>query len=101
MKLICEKLEKTFTFLFILSKNISLRFRNSHRRCSVKKRVLKNCAIFTKKHPRWSLFLRKLQRLAALFKKKLKNKCFPVSTVKFLRNNFFKRSRPEVLSAIT
>ena len=34
---------------------------NSHRRCSIKKTVLKNFAIFTRKHLRWSLFSLKLQ----------------------------------------
>ena len=35
--------------------------RSSHRRCSVKKDVLWNLAIFTGKHFCWSLFLMKLQ----------------------------------------
>ena len=34
--------------------------RSSHRRCSIKKAVLKNFAIFTGKHLRWSFFLIKL-----------------------------------------
>ena len=36
-------------------------FRSSHRRCSAKKVVLKNFAVFTRKHLYWSLFLIKLQ----------------------------------------
>ena len=36
-------------------------FRSSHRRCSVKKGVLRNFAKFTGKHPCQSLFLIKLQ----------------------------------------
>ena len=44
--------------------------RSSHRRCSIKKVLLKIFAIFTKKHLCWSLFLIKLQawRPATLFK---------------------------------
>ena len=38
----------------------ALHFRSSHRRCSVKKGVLKNFANFTGKHPRCSLFSIKL-----------------------------------------
>ena len=34
--------------------------RSSHQRCSIKKAVLKNFAIFTGKHLRWSFFLIKL-----------------------------------------
>ena len=37
--------------------------RSSHRRCSVKKAVLKNFTIFTGKHQCWSPFLKKLQPL--------------------------------------
>ena len=42
-----------FTFVFTL-------FRSSHRRCFIKKAVLKNFAIFTWKHLCWSLCLIKL-----------------------------------------
>ena len=44
--------------------------RSSHRRCSIKKAVLKNLAIFTGKHPCWNVFLIKLQnfRTATLLK---------------------------------
>ena len=40
---------------------ICLNFRRSHQSCSIEKAVLKNFAIFTKKHLRWSLFLIELQ----------------------------------------
>ena len=43
-------------------------FRSNHRRCSVKKGVLKNFANFTGKHLRWSLSLIKL-RPATLLKR--------------------------------
>ena len=38
-----------------------LNSRSSHQRCSIEKAVLKNFAIFTGKHLRWSLFLIELQ----------------------------------------
>ena len=43
------------------------RYRKSHRRCSVKKRVLKNFANFIEKHLCWSLFLIKLQAFSLNF----------------------------------
>ena len=49
--------------------------RNSHQKCSEKKIVLKNFAIFSGKHLCWSLFLTKLQAY----------RCFPVNIAKFLR----------------
>ena len=43
--------------------------KNSHRRCSIKKNFLKNFAIFTGKHLRWSLFLISSQlNFAKIFK---------------------------------
>ena len=65
-------------------------FRSSHRRCSVKKGVLKNFANFTGKHLCWSPFWILLQvfRPATLLKKKiLQHWCFPV---KFLRTPILK-----------
>ena len=50
-----------------------------HLRCSVKKVVLKNFAIFTGKHLCWSLFLIKF------IKQRLQHRCFPVNISKFLR----------------
>ena len=43
--------------------------RSSHRRCSVKKGVLKNVASFTGKHLCWSLFFIKLQVFRPLLKR--------------------------------
>ena len=57
--------------------------RSSHRRCSVKKAVLKEFANFTGKHRCWSLFLIKLQ--ANFIKKRLQHRCFPVKFAKFLK----------------
>ena len=53
--------------------------RSSHRRYSVKKGVLRNLAKFTGKH----------LSPAALLKKRLWHRCFPVNFVKFLRTPFF------------
>ena len=43
-------------------------FRRSHWRCSIKKAVLKNFAIFTGKHLCWSLFLVKLQAFRPFYR---------------------------------
>ena len=65
--------------------------RSSHRRCSVKKRVLENFAKFTEKKLRQSLFFNKIAGLspATLFKKRLWYRCFPANFAKFLRTSFF------------
>ena len=57
---------KIMTFVFFIKA-----FRSSHQTCSIKKTVLKNFAIFTEKHPCWSLF---------------QHRCFPVNIAKFLRS---------------
>ena len=64
-----------------------LHFRNSHRKCSVKKVFLKIFAKFTGKHLCQSLFLNKIAGLrpATLLKKRPWHRCFPVSFAKFLR----------------
>ena len=56
------------------------------RRCSIKKIVLKNFAIFTRKHLCWSPFL--IQR--DFITKKLQHRCFHVSIAKFLRTPILK-----------
>ena len=69
-------------------------FRCSHRRCSVKKGVLKSFANFIGKCLWWSLFLIKLQTFS-LIKKILQHRCFPVRPPKSLRTtisrNIYKR----------
>ena len=56
-------------------------YRSSHRRCSVKKGVLKNFTKFTGKHLCQSLFFNKVPGLrpATLLKKRLCHRCFPVN----------------------
>ena len=66
-----------------------LHFRNSHRKCSVKKLFLKIFAKFTGKHLCQSLFLNKIAGLrpATLLKKRPWHRSFPVSFAKFLRTS--------------
>ena len=55
-----------------------------------KKAVLKNFAIFTVKHLRWSLlFAGCLQH--NFIKKRLQHRCFPVNIAKYLRTPFLKK----------
>ena len=64
--------------------------RSSHQGCSVKRRVLRNFAKFTGKHPCQTLFLNKVADLKpiTLLKKRLWHRCFPVNFAKFLRTPF-------------
>ena len=67
--------------------------RSSHWRCSIKKDVFyKKFAKFTGKHLCPSLFLNKVGclRPAALSKKGLRRRCFPVTFVKFIKYLFYK-----------
>ena len=57
--------------------------RRSHRRCSVKRGVVKNLANFTGKHLRWSA---KTWRS----RKTLQHRCFPVKFAKYLRTPMLK-----------
>ena len=59
--------------------------RSSHRRCSLRKTVLRNFTNFTEKHLcQISFFLRP----ATLLKKRLWHRCYPMNFVKFLRTSF-------------
>ena len=63
----CSKIENKFEFIvevkiWCLRLVLSV-FRSIHQRCSIKKVVLKNVAIFIGKHLSWSLFLIKLQAI--------------------------------------
>ena len=51
-------------------------FRSNHQRCSIKKVILKNFAIFTRKHLCWSLFLIKLPPGLQLYKKETLTQVF-------------------------
>ena len=66
--------------------------RSSHGRCSIKKGVNKNFAIFTGKLLCWNLFVgvHVMQAQKPFKFIKLQHKCFPVNIAKFLRTAFLK-----------
>ena len=65
-------------------------YRSIHRRCSVKKGVLRNFTKFTGKYLCQSLFFNKVAGLrpATSLKKKPWYRCCPVNFAKFLKNTF-------------
>ena len=73
--------------------------RNSQRRCSVRKGVLRNFTKFTGKHLCQSLFFNKVAGLrpATLLKKRLRHRCFPVNFAKFLRTPFLQNTSGRLL----
>ena len=73
--------------------------RSSHRRCSVKKGVLRNVAKFTGRHLCQSLFFNKVASLrpATLLKKRPWHMCFPVNFAKFLRTYFLQNTSVQLL----
>ena len=64
--------------------------RSSHRKCSIRKCVLRNFIKFRGKHLCQSLFFNKVAglRSATLLKKRLWHRCFPVNFAKFLKTPF-------------
>ena len=73
-------------------------FRSSHRRCSVKKGVLRNFTKFTGKHLCQSLFFSKVAgHISFLLKKRLWHRRFPVNSVKFLRAPFLHNTSGRLL----
>ena len=73
--------------------------RSSHRRCSVRKGVLRNFAKFTVKHLCQSLFFNKVVglRRKTLLKKRLWHRYFPVNFETFLRTLFLQNTSRQVL----
>ena len=69
-------------------------FRSSHRRCYVRKGVLRNYTKFTRKHLCQNLFFNKVVSLdpATLLKMRLWNRWLSVNVVNFLRNTFSYRT---------
>ena len=64
--------------------------KSSRRRCSVKKGVFKNFAIFTGKHLSWSLFLIKLQGLRpAILLKRDSTQVFSCEYCEIFKNTYF------------
>ena len=72
----------------------TFQMQNSHRRCSIKKDVLRNFAKFTGEHLYQSLFFNKVAGLgpATLLKKRLFHRCFPVNFAKYLRTRFLQNT---------
>ena len=77
-------------------------FRSSHRRCSVRKGVLKYFAKFTGRHLCHSLFFNKVAglRSATLLKKRLWHRCFPVNFGKSLRTPLLQNTSGRLLESI-
>ena len=73
-------------------------YKSSHRRCSVRKGVLRNFAKLTGKHVCQSLFFSSFRPEACSFiKKGLWHRCFPVNFVKFLRTPFLQNTSGRLL----
>ena len=66
--------------------------RSSHRKCSIKKGVLRNLTKFTGKHLCQSLFFNKAAGL---------RRCFPVNFVKFLRTPFLQNTSRRLLLSVS
>ena len=77
-------------------------YRSNHRRCSVRKGVLRNFGKFTEKRLCQGLFFNKVAGLrpATLFKKRLWHRCFPVNFVKSLRTPFLQNTSGQLLLKI-
>ena len=73
--------------------------RSSHRRCSVKKSVIRNFAKFTRKHLCQSIFFNIVAGLrpATVLKERLWHRCFPMSFAKFLRTPFLQNTSGRLL----
>ena len=92
---------RDFSFLNLAeaSKTIGILLQESHRRCSIRKRVLRNFAKFTGKHLCQSFFFNKVAGLrpATLLKKRLWHRYFPVNFAKFLRTPFLQNTSGRLL----
>ena len=93
---IIEELERSHQVLF------ESLFRSRHRRCSVRKGVLRNFAKFTGKHLCQSHFFKKVVGLrpATLLKRRLWHRCFPVIFANFLRTPFLQNTSGRLLLII-
>ena len=76
--------------------------RSSHRRCSVRKGVLRNFGKFTEKYLCQRLFFNKVAGLkpATLLKNRFWHRCFPVSFAKFLRTPFLQNTSGQLLLSV-
>ena len=82
--------------------NLYMKYRSSHQMCSLRKGVLRNFAKFTGKHLCQSPFLNKVAGLspAALLKRSLWHRCFPMNLAKFLRTPFLQITSGRLLLEI-
>ena len=73
-------------------RNSSTIFRSSHRRCSIKKAILKHFVIFTGKHLCWGLFFNKVAGYQAsnFIKKRPQQRYFLANIRKFIRRPILK-----------
>ena len=83
---------------FKFKQSFSFSNRSTRPKVFCKKGVLKNFAKFTGKHMCQSLFFNKISLFFNLFKKRPRNRGFPVNFVKFLRR-FFHRT-PVVATSV-
>ena len=77
--------------------------RSSHRRCSIRKGVLRNFAKFAGKHLCQGLFFNKVTglRLATLLNKRIWGRCFPVNFAKFLKTPFLQNTSGDCFCPVT
>ena len=74
-------------------RNSSTIFRSSHRRCSIKKAILKHFVIFTGKHLCWGLFFNKVagHQACDFIKKRLQHRYFLAKIGRFIRTPILKK----------
>ena len=79
-------------FLKLGNYNYSTNFRSSHRRCSIKKAILKHFVIFTEKHLCRGLFFNKVAAHLActLIKKRLQHRYYLANIWKFIGRTILK-----------
>ena len=92
---------KNKCFIRYAPKTFGDKFKSSHRRCSVKKGVLRNFVKFTGKHLCQSLFLIKLQALACNFKRQTLAQAFPCKCCKTSKNTFLQNTSVRLLPTVT
>ena len=98
---VITRLPNSYIIIYLINCLITTflkKYRSSHRKCSVRKGVLKNFANFTGKHLCWSHFLWSCRPLACrFFKRRLQHKCFPVKFANLLRTPVLKNISKRLL----
>ena len=92
-----QRLYTSFSFInssvqIFLLKNSWTIFRSSHRRCSIKKAILKHFVIFTRKHLCWGVFFNEVagHQNCNCIKKRLQHRYFLAYIRKFVRRPILK-----------